>query len=438
MTIPEMEENMLTELEELGQRAKKHKQITNVVNFLNLNLLTTAFHSLKRDAVAGIDGVTYQDYEVNLKGNLQDLHQRLKAQKYQAPPVRRVYIPKDNSKLRPIGIGTLEDRIVQKAVAWMLSIIYEADFQECSHGFRPKHSCHTALKRLYKTLTERNSRYVVEADVKGFFDNVNHEWLRKFLRHRIADKGLLRLVDKWLKAGVMENGAVTHDEDGVPQGGPVSPMLANIYLHYVLDLWFEVRFKKECKGKASLTRYADDFVAVFEEEKDATRFRTELDKRFAAFALEIAPEKTRIIAFGRYAIYYLAKQNKRPETFDFLGFTHYCAKSRKGMMIISRKPAKKRRERFIKRIKLWLLENRHQPVRKQQAHLRDALIGHYQYYGLRNCTSSLSGVRERIKRFWKKALVKRSQKADRSCTWEILNNKEWFKLPKPRVYNPTI
>ncbi len=258
MTIPEMEENMLTELEELGQRAKKHKQITNVVNFLNLNLLTTAFHSLKRDAAVGVDGVTYQDYEANLQENLRDLYLRLKVQKYQAPPVRRVYIPKDNGKQRPIGIGTLEDRIVQKAVAWMLSIIYEADFQECSHGFRTKRSCHTALKRLYTVLMERNSRYVVEADVKGFFDNVNHRWLRKFLRHRIADKGLLRLVDKWLKAGVMENGVVTHDEDGVPQGGPVSPMLANVYLHYVLDLWFEVRFKKECKGKANLTRYADD------------------------------------------------------------------------------------------------------------------------------------------------------------------------------------
>jgi group II intron reverse transcriptase/maturase len=429
---------MLTELAELGQRARKHKRITNAVNFLNLNLLATAFHSLKRDAAVGVDGVTYKDYENNLKDNLQDLYQRVRTQKYQAPPVRRVYIPKGNGKQRPIGIGTLEDRIVQKAVAWMLSVIYEMDFQECSHGFRPKRSCHTALKRLYEVLIERNSRYVVEADVKGCFDNVNHEWLRKFLRHRIADKGMLRLVDKWQKAGVMENGVLIRNEDGVPQGGPVSPVLANIYLHYVLDLWFELRFVKECKGKASLTRYADDFVAVFEEQQDAKRFRAELDKRFTAFALEIAPEKTRVIAFGRYALYYLAKQNKRPESFDFLGFTHYCARSRKGMVIISRKPAKKRRERFIKRIKRWLLQNRHLPVRKQQTHLKEALIGHYQYYGLRNCTNSLSGVRERIKKYWKQSLVKRSQKANRTCTWEILNAKEWFQLPRPRVYNPTV
>jgi len=255
---PEAENTVSTKLAELGERARREARLTNVIQFVDEELLRLAFRSMRKQAAPGVDGQRYEDYAANLPRNLRDLYARLKSGRYQAPVIRRVYIPKANGKRRPIGISTIEDRLVQKAVAWVLSAVFEQDFKECSHGFRPKHSPHTALHRLREGMRRHDARWVVEADLASYFDTVNHEWLRKFVRHRINDGGLLRLLNKWLKAGVMDNGVVTRLDDGVPQGGPVSPVLANIYLHYVLDLWFERRFKKTCRGFAELTRPADD------------------------------------------------------------------------------------------------------------------------------------------------------------------------------------
>lgn len=255
---PEAEPTVSPKLAELATRARKEARLTNVVQFVDEELLRLAFRSLRKQAAPGIDGQSYEDYAVDLDLRLRDLHARLKSGRYQAPTIRRVYIPKANGKRRPIGISTIEDRVVQKAAAWVLSTVFEQDFLECSHGFRPKRSPHTALHRLQTGMWRHGVRYVVEADLASYFDTVNWEWLRKFVRHRINDGGLVRLLNKWLKAGVMENGVVTHMSEGVPQGGPVSPVLSNIYLHYALDLWFERRFKKSCRGYAELTRFADD------------------------------------------------------------------------------------------------------------------------------------------------------------------------------------
>jgi group II intron reverse transcriptase/maturase len=279
----------------LVARARKEERLTNVVQFVDEELLSLAFRSLRKQAAPGVDGQRYTDYAENLDQNLRDLHQRLTTGSYRAPVVRRVYIPKANGGQRPLGITTVEDRMVQKAAAWVLSAVFEQDFLECSHGFRPKRSAHTALHRLREGMMQHWVKYVVEVDVVGYFDHVGHEWLRKFLRHRVNDGGLLRLIGKWLKAGVMENGVVTRTEDGTPQGGPVSPVLANVYLHYVLDLWFERRFKKGCRRWAELARYADDFVAVFQDQGDAERFRREVEERLAGFGLQVAPEKTAVL-----------------------------------------------------------------------------------------------------------------------------------------------
>jgi RNA-directed DNA polymerase len=271
---PEADLPVSPKLAELVARARKEGRLTNVVQFVDEELLRLAFRSLRKQAAPGVDGQRYEDYAANLDHNLKDLYQRLRTGRYRAPVVRRVYIPKaSGSGRRPLGITTIEDRVVQKAVAWVLSAVFEQDFLDCSNGFRPRRSAHTALHRLREGMMQHWVKYVVEVDVVGYFDHVNWEWLNKFLRHRVNDGGLLRLVNKWLRAGVMEDGVVVHTEEGTPQGGPVSPILANVYLHYVLDLWFERRFKKTCRKWAELTRYADDFVAAFQDQADAERFR---------------------------------------------------------------------------------------------------------------------------------------------------------------------
>lgn len=317
-------------LAELAARARKEGRLTNVVQFVDEELLRLAFQSLRKQAAPGVDGQSYEDYAAGLDENLWDLYKRLRGGRYRAPVIRRVYIPKVNGKLRALGITTIEDRVVQKAVSWVLSAVFEQDFLECSHGFRPKRSAHSALHRLREGMMQHWARYVVEVDVVGYFDHVNHEWLRKFLRHRVNDGGLLRLIDKWLKAGVMENGVVTLSKDGVPQGGPASPVLANVYLHYVLDLWFERRFKKSCRKWAELTRYADDFVAVFQDRKDAERFRQEVEERLAAFGLQVAPEKTAVLLFDGNLLHRNERLATKPATFTFLGFVHFLTKTSAG------------------------------------------------------------------------------------------------------------
>src|SRR6267154_3959923 len=430
---PEADPTVSTKLAGLVARARKEARLTNVVQYVDEELLRLAFRSLRKQAAPGIDGQSYEDYAANVDENLKDVHARLTTGRYQAPVIRRVYIPKGNGKRRPIGISTVEDRTVQKAVAWVLSAVFDQDFLDCSHGFRPNRSPHTALHRLREGMWQHSVRYVVEADLQSYFDTVNHEWLRKFVRHRVNDGGLIRLLDQWLKAGVMENGVVTHLDEGVPQGGPVSPVLSNVYLHYVLDLWFERRFKKTCRGFAELTRFADDYVATFQNQTDAERFRQEMEERLTAFGLRVAPEKTAVLHFDGSLLQRSGKQVLKPATFTFLGFVHYRTKTRRGRVTVARKPSIKARERFVRKVKAWVRVHRHDPVRSQQKDLARKLNGHYQYYGLYYCTRALSSVRYRIQKLWLWALQHRSQKAKRQCDWATLHAKPWFRLPSPRV-----
>src|SRR5438067_7079756 len=321
---PEADKPVSTKLAGLVARSRKEARLTNAVQYVDEELLRLAFGSLRKQAAPGVDGQSYEDYAASLDQNLKDLYRRLKSGRYQAPVIRRVYVPKAKGKRRPIGISTIEDRVVQKAVAWVLSAVFEQDFLECSHGFRPNRSPHTALHRMREGMRLNAVRYVVEADLASYFDSVNWDWVRKFVQHRVNDGGLLRLLNKWLKAGGMENGVVTQMSYGVPQGGPVSPVLSNIYLHYVLDLWFERRFRKTCRSYAELTRFADDYVAAFQNREDAERFRQEMDERLAAFGLRVVPEKTAMLRFDGSLLHGgTGRPAERPGTFTFLGFTHY-------------------------------------------------------------------------------------------------------------------
>ena len=424
---------MSTKLAGLVARARKEARLTNVIGFVDEELLHLAFRSLKKRAAPGVDGQSYEDYEANLEENLRDLCQRLKGGRYRAPLIRRVYVPKVSGGQRPIGITTIEDRVVQKAVAWVLSAVYEQDFLECSHGFRPHRSPHTALHRLREGMMQHWARWVVEVDIVGYFDHMNHAWLRTFLRHRANDGGLLHLVGRWLKAGVMDGGVVTRNEDGTPQGGPISPGLSNIYLHYVLDLWFERRFEKKCSGYAALTRFADDFVAVFRNRGDAERFREEVEERLEAFGLKVAPEKTSVLCFDGNLLKARGRPAVRPDSFTFLGFTHYLTKTRDGKIIVSRTPSIKARERFIRSMAAWLKANRHERVWTHQAHLTKALKGYYQYFGLRMCWRHLKAAYWRVLRLWQKWLARRGQRASRTVDWAALGDKPWFQLPRPRL-----
>lgn len=430
---PEADPTVSTKLAELVARARKEVCLTNVMQFVDEELLRLAFRSLRKQAAPGVDGQSYAAYAAQLDPNLRDLYDRLKTGRYRAPAVRRVAIPKEAGGQRLLGITTVEDRVVQKAVAWVLGAVYEQDFLDCSHGFRPGRSAHTALHQLREGMLQHRVRAVVEVDVVGFFDHVQHAWLGKFLRHRVNDGGLLRLIGKWLAAGVMEHGVVTRSEDGVPQGGPVSPVLSNSSLHYVLDQWFERRFKRHCRGWAALTRYADDWVAAFADPEDAARFRQDVEARLGRFGLQLAPAKTVVRRFDRTLLAKRGWPRERPETFTFLGFTHVLTKARWGGWNIQRIPSVRSRERFLQRIGSWVKRNRHRPVREQQAYVRLALNGYYQYFGLRGSTRRLGGVLQRVRWLWKQALGRRSQRARRRTDWATLNAASWFQLPLPRL-----
>jgi group II intron reverse transcriptase/maturase len=431
---PEADKTVSPKLAELAARARKEARLTNVVQYVDEELLRLAFQSLRKQAAPGVDGLSYEEYAAGLDENLWDLYRRLKSGRYRAPVIRRVYIPKANGKRRALGLTTIEDRVVQKAVAWVLGAVFEQDFLESSHGFRPKRSPHTALHRMREGMRLHGVRYVVEADLASYFDSVNWDWLRKFVQHRVNDGGLIRLLNKWLKAGVMENGVVTQTSEGVPQGGPVSPMLSNIYLHYALDLWFERHFRKTCRGYAELTRFADDFVVAFQNREDAERFRQKMDERLAAFGLRVVPEKTALLRFDSGLLQGgSGRPAEKPGTFTFLGFTHYLTKTRRGTITIGRTPSVKARERFVRNVTTWVKANRHQPVRVQQAHLTKMLNGYYQYFGLHFCTDALSGVYYRVRGVWHWALQRRSQKARRRTDWGTLAAKSWFQLPQPRL-----
>ena len=397
--------------------------LTSLAYHMNLDWLREAYRRTRKDGAVGVDGQTAADYEQDLEGNLQRLLDRAKSGTYRAPPVRRVHIPKAGSvtETRPIGIPTLEDKVLQRAVVMLLEPIYETEFHDGSYGFRPKRSAHQALESLWKQTMDQGGGWILEVDIRKFFDTLDHARLREFLQYRIRDGVLLRLIGKWLNAGVMEDGSISYPAEGSPQGGVISPLLANVYLHYVLDTWFAEDVQPRLTGRAFLIRYADDFVIGFEREDDARRVREVLPKRFGKYGLTIHPEKTRLVPFQQPAQRRSVSGGDAdgPGTFDLLGFTHYWARSRKGNWAVQRRTASSRFSRAVRSIAQWCRVNRHRSVKEQQRTLSQKLRGHYAYYGITGNSSALSGFRTAVMRTWRKWLSRRNR--ERSMTWDVFN-----------------
>lgn len=401
----------------------------------DVDRLRESYFSLKKDAAAGIDGETWRSYGANLEENLHDLAERLRHGTYRAAAVRRTYIPKADGRQRPIGIPTLEDKLVQRTAAEVMGAVYEADLRGFSYGFRPGRSQHNALDALSVGIEWRGVSWILDADIRGFFDTIEHEWLMKFIEHRIADQRVHRHVKKWLKAGVLEEGRWTQAEEGTPQGGSISPLLANIYLHYVLDLWVDAWRKKVARGEVIVVRYADDFVVGFAQRRDAERFLTELKERFQKFGLELHPEKTRLIEFGRYAAKERARRGDgKPETFDFLGFTHICARTFRGRFKILRQTMRKRIRAKLLAIRVELRRRMHDPIPEVGGWLQAVLEGHYRYYAVPGNTYALTRMREQTVLLWRRSLRNRSQLA--RVSWERVQQLSRRWLPYPRVLHP--
>jgi len=429
-------ESVETKLHRIAEKARNEPgfKFTSLYHLLDEELLRECFKRLRKDAAAGIDEITKELYAANLDANLLNLIDRLHRMAYIPQPVRRKYIPKPGStKQRPLGIPCFEDKLVQAGLVRILQAVYEADFIEDSYGFRPARSCHKALIALSDTVEDNPVNYIVEADIKGFFDNVNQEWLLKFLAHRIEDKRIQRMVKRFLKAGVAEDGSVTVSDEGTPQGGVISPLLANIYLHYVLDLWFEKVFRKSCTGYARLIRYADDFVVCFQYKAEAEKFRNALGERLDKFGLEVEPTKTRVLEFGRFAVEHAAKRGTKPETFDFLGLTHYCGRSRNGKRFrMKRVTARKRFAAKLRVFKEWLKKARIMKTKDLWEIAKAKLRGHYNYYGV---TDNLRGI-ERFGHEVKMLLFKwLNRRGKRHClNWERFDVMlKRFPLPIPRI-----
>jgi RNA-directed DNA polymerase len=403
---------MSPELRRIAEKAREdHRvQFTSLAHLLTVEALEAAWKALKKRSSAGIDGVTAAEYERDLRGNLERLHERLRAGQYVAPPVRRSYVPKEGAGLRPIGVPTIEDKIAQAAVARILSAIYEQDFLPCSYGFRPGRSPHDALDALNQAIIRGKVNWVFDADISAFFDRLDKGVLRRFLEHRVKDRSLLRLIAKWLHAGVLEDGVVYHPETGAPQGGVISPILANVYLHYALDLWAERVMRRQLRGEFYLVRYADDVVCAFQYPDDAARFAEALRARLGKFGLRLNDAKTRLIEFGRFAKERGARRNQKPETFDFLGLTHIWGRSRTGRFMVRRRTASGRLRRAISRVAAWCREHRHLSVEVQWRYLCSVLRGHFQYYGVTGNFRSLKGFRQQLTRAWRKWLDRRSQR----------------------------
>jgi group II intron reverse transcriptase/maturase len=402
--------------------------LTTLAHAIDLDLLEEAYRRTRKDGAVGIDGQTAEAYTENLEANLRALLERAKSGTYRAPPVRRVHIPKaDGSKTRPIGIPTFEDKVLQRAVAMVLEAVYEQDFRDCSYGFRPGRSAHQALQVLWKGLMDLGGGWVLELDIERFFDALDHQKLREILRQRVRDGVLLRLIGKWLEAGVLEEGSLVHPETGTPQGGVISPLLANVFLDTVLDAWFEDVVRPRLRGRALLVRYADDAVMVFASEEDARRVWKVLAKRFEKYGLSLHPEKTRLLHFGRPS-----PRGPRPETFDFLGFTHYWGRSRRGKPAVLRKTARDRFTRSLRAIAQWCRRQRHLPLVEQHRELGRKLRGHYAYYGITGNQPALSRLRHETQRVWRKWLDRRSQRA--RMTWErFWRVSARYPLPPARV-----
>ncbi len=375
-----------------------------------------AFRSLRKQASAGIDGVTYEEYEKDAAGNIRKLYQRLKGGKYRVRPLRRVYIPKEDGKQRPISIPALEDKIVQKVVVDLMNAIYEQDFLDCSLGFRPGRGQHQALDEVGRVICTRPTGWVLEIDIRSYFDSIVRSALVEMIEKRVTDGSVLRLIQKWIKVGVIEDGKLLVSETGTGQGQPISPLLANIYLHHVLDEWVEDVVKPRLKGEAYEIRFADDAILCFQYREDAEKVLSVLPKRFEKYGLTLHPEKTRLIEFGRYAARNAKKQGKKPETFNFLGLTHVCARSQKGKFTVHVKTMAKRLRRGLKAVADWCQQHRHDPVSEQQKTLNAKLRGHYQYYGRPTNHRSIWQFYRRVRRIWREWLSRRTR--GRPLTWE--------------------
>jgi group II intron reverse transcriptase/maturase len=404
--------------------------LTTLAHHLDLDLLLEAYRRTRKDGAVGVDGQTAEAYAENLEENLRALLERAKSGTYRAPPVRRVHIPKaGRSETRPIGIPTFEDKVLQRAVAMLLGAVYEQDFRDCSYGFRPGRSAHQALQVLWKGLMDLGGGWVLELDLQRFFDSLDHSKLREILRQRVRDGVLLRLIGKWLRAGVLEQGSLVHPEAGTPQGGVVSPLLANVFLDAVLDSWFEDVVKPRLRGRAFLVRYADDAVLVFGNEDDARRVLEVLPKRLAKYGLSLHPEKTRLVAFRRPP---RDGGGRRPGTFDFLGFTYYWGRAHRGFPAVLRKTARDRFTRSLRAVAQWCRRNRHLPLAEQQRELGLKLRGHYAYYGITGNHPALSRFFRLTQRAWWKWLRRRSNRARGSWEW-FWRLHARYPLPPPRV-----
>jgi group II intron reverse transcriptase/maturase len=417
-------------------KERKQERFTSLLHHLNVDLLRDSFYALKRKASPGVDGVTRQEYETGLEDRIIDLHSRVHRGAYRAQPSRRVYIPKLDGRQRPIGIAAVEDKVLQQAVVTILNQIYEVDFMGISYGFRPGRSPHQALDALTVGIQRKKVNWILDADVLGFFDNLSHEWALKFIAHRVADQRLLRLIQKWLKAGVSEDGQWSESNKGTPQGSVASPLIANVYMHYLFDLWADVWRRKVAKGDVIIVRYADDLVMGFQHRADAERFLREFKERLAKFGLELHPDKTRLIEFGRYATRDREQRGKgKPETFNFLGFTHYCGQRHKTKTFtVWRITAQKRMAAKLKDIKVELQRRMHDRVVEVGAWLRKVVSGYYLYHAVPGNIDQLYLFKHRVHRLWRSVLIRRSQKA----------RKKWAKygpifdrwIPTPRILHP--
>ncbi len=419
--------------------AKRSPQMgfTSLAYLMDIDWLREAFYRTRKNGAPGVDGQTWAEYAENLEENLQSLLDRAKSGTYRAPPVRRVHIPKggSTSETRPIGVPTLEDKVLQRAVVMLLEPIYEHDFHDGSYGFRPGRSAHQALETLWKQTMNNGGGWILEVDIRKFFDTLDHTHLRTFLQRRMRDGVLKRLIGKWLKAGVMEDGSVSFPDAGSPQGGVVSPILSNVFLHYVLDAWFEEEVKPRLRGRAYLIRYADDFVIGFTREDDARRVMDVLPKRFGKYGLTIHPEKTRLVRFHRPSQATTNKEDEEPtgpETFQLLGFTHYWARSRKGRWVVKRKTASKRLSRAVRSIADWCRCNRHRPVGQQHHTLSQKVRGHFAYYGITANGRSLANFLNAVERCWRKWLNRRNRQ--RTMNWDKFNRLlKRYPLPPVRI-----
>jgi len=409
---------MSTDINRIAELAKEDpkRQFCSIAHLITVAKLYEAFRSLRKDASAGIDGVTYEQYEAHAEENIRQLHQRLKEGKYRAQPLRRVYIPKEDGKQRPISIPALEDKVVQKAVVDLLNAIYEQDFLNCSYGFRPKRGQHQALDEIGRIICNRPIAWVLEIDIRSYFDSIVRSALVEMIEERVTDGSVLRLIGKWIKVGVIEDGRLLVSETGTGQGQPISPLLANIYLHHVLDKWFEDEVKPRLRGEAYEIRFADDAILCFQHKEDAEKVLEVLPKRFEKYGLTLHPEKTRLIEFGRYAAKNAGKQGKKPATFNFLGFVHICARSRQGKFTVHVKTIAKRLGRGLKAVWQWCKQHRHDPVSEQQKTLNAKLRGHYQYYGRRTNYRAIWQFYKRVGRIWREWLGRRTRA--KPLTWE--------------------